>query len=641
MANNVVNIYNYVKQSKTYMSSISNELHKLNVEKSTSYSPIFKLLFKLNEGNSKTVLLDNKFQLHKIHKIKDHDEGNTIVIECSTNSNTTKTTIKSCFVKYAPLVDPFRYLCGEMEDYNMEDDLPVFNISDQIGLNSIINSPYNTSYVDCFFSYLSSQLKHNYNFRNGVDFYGSFCGIKSNFKVSITDELSLLNNSTFFMENKNKLFNIDNDSICDAILPDGSRASSRCYRSPSAKKEPLTISNNVNITFDELNEQPLKELFYMADGDKGTDINEHLREVVFNSETLDEIHLDDMLSQSSSHDSNCSSRTSHTADVEDATSIHTNSTSAKSYTTASTETASSFASNEGGVGSSEGSSDSESSTHAYINNFPVNIIFLEKCHETLDAYIENNELEEREMKSILLQIAFTLATYQRCYNFTHNDLHTSNIMYTKTNDKYLYYSLIENGPVYKIPTYGKVWKIIDFGRSIYNISNSCIENTAFSEIGDATTQYNFGRLYSDKYILRYPNKNFDLCRLGCSLFDYVFDSDNDISKMSFDEKMDQLVFNDDVDKYSIENLILRWITGDDNRNILYKSNGDERYPGFKLYKMITIKANDRCCPFKTVQSPYFQDFIVKNKKQLSKINKNNLFVVEALPECYSLFSEEL
>lgn len=636
MANNVVNIYNYVKQSKTYMSSISNELHKLNVANGTSYSPIFKLLFKLNDGNSKTVLLDNKFQLYKINN---HNDRNSIVIECSTNSNTTKTTKQNCFVKYAPLVDPFRYLCGEMEDYNMEDDLPVFNISDQIGLNSIINSPYNTAYVDCFFSYLSSQLKHKHNFRNGVDFYGSFCGIKSGFKVSITDELSLLNNSTFFMKNKNKLFNIDNNGICDNSIPAGSRSSSRCYRSPSAKKEPLAISNSVNITVDELNEQPLKELFYMADGDKGTDINEKLREVVFNSETLDEIHLDDMLSQSSCHDSNCSSRTSHTshtADVDDATSIRTNSTSAKSYTTAS-----SFASNESGEGSSQGSSGSESVTHAYINNFPVNIIFLEKCHETLDAYIENNELEEREMKAILLQIAFTLATYQRCYNFTHNDLHTSNIMYTKTNDKYLYYALIENGPVYKIPTYGKLWKIIDFGRSIYNISNSCIENTAFSEIGDATTQYNFGRLYSDKYNLRYPNKNFDLCRLACSLFDYVFDSDNDIYKVSFDEKMNQLVFNDNVEKYSIENLILRWTTGNDNRNILYKSNGDERYPGFKLYKMITIKANDRCCPFTTIRSPYFQDFIVTNKKQLSKINKNNLFVVEALPECYTLFSDEL
>lgn len=639
MANNVVNIYNYVKQTKTYMSSISNELHKLNVEKSTSYSPIFKLLFKLNDGNSKTVLLDNKFQLYKINN---HNDRNSIVIECSTNSNTTKPTKQNCFVKYAPLVDPFRYLCGEMEDYNMEDDLPVFNISDQIGFNSIINSPYNTAYVDCFFSYLSSQLKHKHNFRNGVDFYGSFCGIKSGFKVSITDELSLLNNSTFFMKNKNKLFNIDNNGICDNSIPAGSRSSSRCYRSPSAKKEPLTISNSVNITVDELNEQPLKELFYMADGDKGTDINEKLREVVFNSETLDEIHLEDMISQSSSHASNCSSRTSHTShtshteDVDDATSIRTNSISAKSYTTAS-----SFASNESGEGSSQGSSDSESVTHAYINNFPVNIIFLEKCHETLDAYIENNELEEREMKAILLQIAFTLATYQRCYNFTHNDLHTSNIMYTKTNDKYLYYALIENGPVYKIPTYGKLWKIIDFGRSIYNISNSCIENTAFSDIGDATTQYNFGRLYSDKYNLRYPNKNFDLCRLACSLFDYVFDSDNDIYKVSFDEKMNQLVFNDDVEKYSIENLILRWTTGNDNRNILYKSNGDERYPGFKLYKMITIKANDRCCPFTTIRSPYFQDFIVTNRKQLSKIHKNNLFVVEALPECYTLFGDEL
>lgn len=626
MSNNVVNIYNYVKQSKTYISDISTELQKLNVSKNTSYSPIFKLLFKLNDNNNKTVLLDNKYQ---IHKIKHHNDGNSIIIECSSSSSTDKYITQNCFVKYAPLIDPFCYLCGEMDNYNINEDLPVFNVSDQVGINTIINSPYNNAYVDCFFSYLSNQLKHKYNFLNGIDFYGSFCGIKSNFKISITDELSLLNNSTFFMENKNILFSIDNDNIEN--ISSTSDKYSKSYDKIVREKEPLTISNCVELQFDELDEDPLKELFYMKDNEY-EDLNDNLREFVFNNEKLDEIQLNDMdVSRSYNGKSNCSSRTSYTTaddgDVTDTSSINTD--TAPSNSGSST------------TASSNSSSECEPETHVYINNFPVNIIFLEKCHETLDAYIENNEIDEREMKSILLQIIFTLATYQRCYNFSHNDLHSRNIMYTKTNTKNLYYALSDKGPVYKIPTYGKIWKIIDFGRAIYNVSNSCIENTSFSKNGDATTQYNFGRMYSSEYTLRYPNKNFDLCRLGCSLFDYIFDSDTDTSNVTFDTKMDQLVFNDDdVEKYSTENLILRWVTGDDNKNILYKSNGDERYPGFKLYKMIAIKANDRCCPFNTIQSPYFKEFALTNKKQLSKINKNSIFIVDTLPVCFSLSCEE-
>ena len=36
----------------------------------------------------------------------------------------------------------------------------------------------NTAYVDSLFSYLSSKLLNNYNFLNGLDFYGSFWGCR-------------------------------------------------------------------------------------------------------------------------------------------------------------------------------------------------------------------------------------------------------------------------------------------------------------------------------------------------------------------------------------------------------------------------------------------------------------------------------
>ena len=51
------------------------------------------------------------------------------------------------------------------------------------------------------------------------------------------------------------------------------------------------------------------------------------------------------------------------------------------------------------------------------------------------------------------------------FEFTHNDLHTNNIMFNKTEKKFINYYY--NGKYYKVPTYGKIYKIIDYGRSIY------------------------------------------------------------------------------------------------------------------------------------------------------------------------------
>ena len=82
----------------------------------------------------------------------------------------------------------------------------------------------------------------------------------------------------------------------------------------------------------------------------------------------------------------------------------------------------------------------------------------------------------------------TLITYQKLFHFTHNDLHTNNIMYVETKEKFLYYKV--NNTCYKVPTYGKIYKIIDFGRSIYKYKNSVFCSDSFSKGEDADTQYN-------------------------------------------------------------------------------------------------------------------------------------------------------
>lgn len=654
-------IYNYIKNTDDTTVLEPSCLDKIGVNGSQNYYPLLKLLFKLNEGNHNSLLLNHKFQVSKIDKVIN---GNSIVIQCIDNQQRRQhkkrpiqqpNVNRQCFIKYAPLIDPFHYLCGKDSindaDHTLQTKLPLFDIENTVELKSVINSPFNPAYVDGFFSYLSSQLKNTYDFPNGIDFYGNICGVKTDFKVEISDELTLLNNSTFFMENKNKLFKLDESATTQTL----SNISVNSYR----KKDPITLTERIDLELDILNDEPLKSFFTMGTSNNNTEINGSLREVVFDNKSFSPssscilenkaINIDNSVSNATN--SNCSSRTSYTTietdDNEEADEGEENSDeteicdiySNRCESDGSSNTDDSDESCDGDESDESDESGEDDGICAYLDHFPVNIIFLEQCDDTLDHYIENNDIEAAEMKSIFIQILFSLATYQHCFNFTHNDLHSNNIMCISTKEKYLYYSL--DDCVYKIPTYGKIWKIIDFGRAIYNVSNQTIENTCYSDYGDATTQYNFGRLYCEKYTPREPNKYFDICRLGCSLFDYFFDTDTDMGHIVYDETLGQLVYNDEEnaveDKntlYTIENLILRWLTVTDNdnifHNILYKSNGDERYPGFKLYKMIAIKANERCCPVETIKSPYFKEFLVSS----SKSNIKKAFNISKLPRFY-------
>ena len=70
-------------------------------------------------------------------------------------------------------------------------------------------------------------------------------------------------------------------------------------------------------------------------------------------------------------------------------------------------------------------------------------------------------------------------------------------MFYKTTRKFLHYKF--NDVYYRVPTYGKIYKIIDFGRAIYTFKSKIICSDSFEKNGDAATQYNFGPFYnSDK-----------------------------------------------------------------------------------------------------------------------------------------------
>lgn len=111
----------------------------------------------------------------------------------------------------APLLDPYKYLVGK---YNYNDtnlfNLPSFDNS--IKIHSKIADPNNSSYIDGFFSYLTSRTLHEHNFLHGLDYYGSFLAIKNEYKINIIDDLEYLIQSDFFNKQKNVLFKVEDYS---------------------------------------------------------------------------------------------------------------------------------------------------------------------------------------------------------------------------------------------------------------------------------------------------------------------------------------------------------------------------------------------------------------------------------------------
>jgi hypothetical protein len=199
-----------------------------------------------------------------------------------------------------------------------------------------------------------------------------------------------------------------------------------------------------------------------------------------------------------------------------------------------------------------------------------------------------------ELESAMFQVIVILYTYQHMFDFTHNDLHTNNIMYVSTEEAFLTYQI--QGKCYQIPTFGKIYKIIDFGRAIYTVKGKTLCSDSFSEHGMATSQYNFEPFYNPQKPRILPNKSFDLCRLGCSIIDFILEDLDDIEKYK---------------KVPIYNMIISWIYDDAGVNILYKKNGEDRYPEFKLYKMIARIVHQHT-PDKQLDHPCFEKYIVSD-----------------------------
>ena len=564
-----------------------------------NYLPIYDRFFSLNATNFNSINLNHMWNISDIKDVKkkdkdvsfEHEHIYTCKLKNLADDEDFAMTQK-VFIKMAPLLDPFKYLVGK---YNHTDehlfDLP--SIDKRQKVHPKIEDTNNSAYVDGFFSFLTSQVLHKHNFIHGLDYYGSFLAIKNNYKINVIDDIDYLIQSEFFNKQQNILFTVDDYSHLITTLQE-----------PGLKPlNIMNISQKYNLSLKSIDDTIFDNIFENTNTNSTALTLDDVK--TLNIDLIDITSSIDISDQNKSASlksgSTCSSRTSHTNDndlidddlIEDLDYLNSNSGASDNGSIKSKSI--SDESN-----SSNGSDIEEEKLILTIQKFPVQVICMEHCENTLDDLIINTDLSDDEWLSALMQIIMTLITYQKIFSFTHNDLHTNNIMYVSTNKKFIYYYYKKKH--YKVPTFGKIFKIIDFGRAIYKFENKLFCSDSFQTGGDAVTQYNTEPFFNDKKPRLEPNFSFDLCRLACSIFDYIIDDMDSIKNIN---TCDPIV-----------KLIVEWCTDDNGINVLYKNNGAERYPEFKLYKMIARCVHNHT-PNAQLDRPEFSKYII-NKNGISK-----------------------
>ena len=547
---------NYHKRKNTELFKSLEEPTSLFLSHTQNYIPIYNRFFSLNDSNFNGINFNNKWY---ISSVKGKIDDDCHLYDCRVkNIVTEKVKDKELFFKMAPLLDPYKYLIGK---YNVTDSriftLPKLTSTDSDCHGKFIDQN-NSAYVDGLFLYLTSQLIHTTYFPHGVDYYGSFLGIKNNFTINVFDDIDYLNNSEFFNKNKNVLFKIDDYA--------------HLFQNEEAKLKPIQIDHNTSaksqLSVQSFDNEVFEEMF----DDNALDLND-LKNMsidlidITNSNMVDNKDNSQVTLKSSS---TCSSRSSHTAD--DDIEVEDIEEAVNQYSSDNEDTKDEGSDTEkDNEEYDEDDEDDDEEINVIIPKFPVQVICMELCENTFDDLILNNDLSSEEWYSAFMQIIMILITYQKAFNFTHNDLHTNNVMYNETDKKFIYYYYKKK--YYKVPTFGRIYKIIDFGRSIFKYDGKLFCSDSFQTGGDAATQYNTEPYLNEKKPRLEPNYSFDLCRLACSIFDYVIDDIEEVKDLS---KCDD----------PIKRLIVEWCLDDKGINMLYKNNGTDRYPDFKLYKMI-------------------------------------------------------
>jgi hypothetical protein len=468
------------------------------------------------------------------------------------------------FLKVAHLLDPIQWIQGEYA-LPKESGLPWHPRGLQKTWQKL-QDPGNQAYIDTICSYAVGRIRENDISPHFNLFYGAFCARASKYLYNLTDEFQSYRKESWLWSGlKRGRFNF---KVINKFDP----------------SEPVP-------------EDVLKELLQECnDGDS------------LKSDVLDEMDI---------------------KDVEEC-SIHSDSMSDVVFETAKSETKSSKSGSWSASSYSEGD-ESEYVIYAEITDYPVMIIITEKNVDTMDMLFEDfKEVGAtpgtagwtKRWTAWIFQIVAALSVAQSILGFTHNDLHSNNIVWSRTEEKFITYKL-RSGMHFKVPTFGKIFRIIDYGRAIFRINGQRFISDDFKKGNDADGQYVFHPL-TQKFTKEIPpNPSFDLARLTVSMIDGIFPKKPSV-KVGGDvlsKEVGLVVHETTSDLY---NLLWSWMIDDEGRNIFINPGGSERFPDFDLYKHIAEFIHG-AIPCKQFFTPAFQVFRVDEEKIVAGEKVYSLF----------------
>jgi len=424
-----------------------------------------------------------------------------------------------------------------------------------------LHDPHNQAYVDAVACYMLSKLREDDNSPHFSLFYGSYLAIAKDYYYNITEEFHDLRFEGWFWRKRAqeqfRLVAFRGEEVVDEM--------------DSLIEPPEVVSDNTSRAsspFSSSRGSDISEL-YAGDGVASNEI------ASIHSASITTVSESDLTSESG----------------DDSTYEDTSDT--------------------------ELSKNDKAKIFAALAEFPIMMIFLESNRNTMDSLMENPEEVgaepgtpewEARWSAWLFQVAAALCQIQSLWAMTHNDLHGNNILWSPTDNEFFLYRS-QDGKMWKVPTYGKVFRIIDFGRAIYTHNNTLCISDDYLPDNEAGSQYNFGPIYDPKKPRSYPNPSFDLSRLSVSILEALFEEIPE-------DREGGAVLSEEIDRVQMEtvsdlyNLIWGWLIDSEGRNILWDGDQNERYPGFDLYTVIAQKVKG-AIPREQLEKMPFSGFIVQ------------------------------
>jgi hypothetical protein len=526
----------------------------------------------------KNIELPSRYYINEFlsGKTKSDKIKKSIIFDIKTQEAVSRNT----FVKTVHLLNPIDYI----KAYYPNQEHPFIPYSEDTIKYTVdlLHSSNNQAYVDTVANYVLGRFRELDLTPHCVEFYGALTGISASYNYNISDDYDSYKNKKWFWRG------IKQYDVKFHILMDD---------------ENIEKIDDLKDIYDEIVTCPFNEEELDID-DLDSDIESELNELLNIDTDIQSVKSFSSMKSYNFEDTNNNSEDTK----EDNSEEDTNSDEDNSEDTNSDE-------DNSDDDNSDDDDDTDLEIFLTLNNIPVIKIFQEAQEGTLDELLDEEILDDQlhgtqgwEARFIawLFQVVATLTFLQATISFTHNDLHSNNILWRKTDKKFLYYRQ-KSGQLWRVPTYGRIFSIIDFGRSVFKIGKQQWISSDLYPENDASDQYNFGPFYDKTRPKVLPNFSFDLARLSVSLLDGLF--------ADFPEKRKGkallLSKEDDWEMYETKsplfNLLWSWTVDDNNMTIYEDKHGEPKFPGFDLYIHIAHNLHN-AVPKEQLSKPQFTQY---------------------------------